>query len=70
MDSGRVIKIVVGAGIMIAGLITKSEWWFFGVFPLLAGIINRCPSFLPGQSSCQVEQKPNDKKIETDEIQL
>ena len=64
------LKIVVGAGIMVAGLIYGSSWWALGVFPLMAGIINRCPSFLPGQSSCQVEQKPEKKIIETDKIKL
>ena len=70
MDSSRVLRIVIGAVIIIAGLIVKSDWWALGIFPLLTGIINRCPSFLPGQSSCKVEQKPSDKKIDTEKIEL
>ncbi|MFX0132754.1 MAG: YgaP-like transmembrane domain [Candidatus Hodarchaeota archaeon] len=70
MDTSRVFRIVIGAAIIIAGLIAESNWWILGVFPLIAGVINRCPSFLPGQSSCKVEQKPNDKKIDTEKIKL
>lgn len=68
MDKGRIFRIAIGAVIIIAGLVLKGDWWIIGVFPLMAGVINRCPSFIPGQSSCKVEQKTDDKKIDTEEI--
>ena len=56
MSLSRVIRITVGAGIIIVGLILNSQWWAFGIFPLVTGLINRCPSFLPfGQSACKIE---------------
>lgn len=65
MDKGRIFRIVIGAGIILAGLITNGSWWVIGLFPLMTGVINRCPSFL-GQSACAIEepQKKSDTSKE------
>ena len=56
MNLSRVIRIAIGVGIIVGGLILNSQWWVFGILPLTTGIINKCPSFLPfGQSACKIE---------------
>ena len=65
MSLSRVIRIAIGAGIIIVGLILNSQWWTFGIFPLATGLINRCPTFLPfGQSACKIET-PKESEVET-----
>jgi hypothetical protein len=56
MGLDRMLRIGIGAGIILIGLVMQYSWWFFGIFPLMAGIINRCPSFMTyGSSSCSIE---------------
>jgi len=43
MDTNRKIRIGIGAGIIIAGLIYQAGWWIIGILPLIAGIFNACP---------------------------
>jgi len=39
----RVIRIVVGLGLIATGFITGNAWFYLGVLPLVAGIMNFCP---------------------------
>ena len=44
----RVVRIVVGLALIAVGVSTiindaPNYWWFLGVAPLIAGIINFCP---------------------------
>lgn len=39
----RVIRIVAGSALIITGFITGNAWFYLGVLPLVAGIINFCP---------------------------
>ena len=56
----RVLRITIGTSIIIAGIIFSSPWGLIGVVPLLAGVINKCPSFMPGRySACEL---PADEK--------
>jgi len=65
MDLARKLRIGIGAGIILIGLILQSSWGFVGILPLMAGIINRCPSFMTfGSSSCSIE--PVKLKIKKD----
>lgn len=51
MDTSRKIRIGIGAGIIIAGLISQAGWWIIGLFPLITGIFNTCPG-----GSCTVPE--------------
>ena len=39
----RPIRIVVGLSLIIAGVATGIVWFYLGIIPLIAGIINFCP---------------------------
>ena len=39
----RVFRIFIGLALIIAGVATGIVWFYLGVIPLLAGILNFCP---------------------------
>jgi len=39
----RVIRIVAGVALITTGFITGNAWFYLGLAPLIAGIINFCP---------------------------
>ncbi|DAB30984.1 MAG TPA: hypothetical protein CFH84_01075 [Sulfurimonas sp. UBA12504] len=39
----RVFRIIIGLALIIAGVITGIYWFYLGVLPLLAGLLNFCP---------------------------
>ena len=39
----RVVRIAAGLGLIATGVITGNAWFYLGVLPLIAGIINFCP---------------------------
>ncbi|MBA1433082.1 MAG: DUF2892 domain-containing protein [Epsilonproteobacteria bacterium] len=39
----RPIRIVLGLGLIAAGVVTGINWFYLGVIPLIAGIANFCP---------------------------
>jgi hypothetical protein len=39
----RVVRIVVGLALILAGVITGIYWFYLGILPLIAGIANFCP---------------------------
>lgn len=39
----RVIRTVVGLALVVTGFITGNAWFYLGVLPLAAGIVNFCP---------------------------
>ena len=43
----RVIRIVLGLGIGIAGIYFKNWWGLVALLPLLTGIAGFCPAYLP-----------------------
>ncbi len=60
----RIIRITIGSSIIIAGIIFSSPWGIVGVMPLLAGVINKCPSFLPAKySACEIPVKDGYKEV-------
>ena len=61
MDTSRKIRIGIGAGIIIAGLIFQGDWWIIGMLPLITGIFNACPG-----GTCKVPE-PKNKPTEVNE---
>jgi len=50
----RLLRVVVGLGIVAAGVAFKSWWGAVGLVPLLTAIIGWCPAYLPfGISTCR-----------------
>jgi len=39
----RVVRIILGLGLIATGVITGNFWFYLGVLPLGAGIANFCP---------------------------
>ncbi len=39
----RVFRIFIGLALIIAGVVTGIVWFYLGVIPLIAGIVNFCP---------------------------
>lgn len=49
----RVLRVIVGLGLLAAGYVFKSWWGLVGVVPLLTAAIGFCPAYLPlGLSTC------------------
>lgn len=50
----RVIRIILGAAIIVIGVYLNSWWGLVGVVLLLTGVIKICPAYLPfGISTCK-----------------
>jgi hypothetical protein len=39
----RVFRIIIGIILMLIGYITGIVWFYLGILPLIAGIVNFCP---------------------------
>lgn len=39
----RPIRIVLGLALIATGFITGNAWFYLGVAPLIAGLVNFCP---------------------------
>jgi hypothetical protein len=58
----RVIRIIVGIGILGVGYSLKSWWALVGLLPLLTALVRVCPAYLPfGISTCGVKNAPPDQ---------
>ena len=56
----RVIRIVIGIGILAAGYHFKSWWALAGLVPLLTAFVRFCPAYVPfGLSTCGVRNDPH-----------
>jgi len=51
----RPVRIVVGLGLIGAGVYTGINWLYLGVVPLIAGITNFCPLCMITKK-CDIEQ--------------
>jgi len=50
----RVLRVVLGLGLLVAGLVTQSWWGLIGIIPLGTAAIGWCPVYLPfGLSTCR-----------------
>jgi hypothetical protein len=54
----RILRVVVGAGIMSLAFIgPQTPWAYLGAIPLLTGIVGFCPAYaLLGINSCGVRR--------------
>jgi hypothetical protein len=54
----RIIRFVVGVGIIVLGVVYQSWWGALGLVPILTGAIRWCPAYLPfGFSTCRDKAK-------------
>ena len=50
----RIIRVILGAGIIAIGVYLKSWWGVIGVIPIITAAIGWCPAYLPFEiSSCK-----------------
>jgi hypothetical protein len=56
----RIVRIIVGLGLLGAGYYFKSWWGLLGLGPIFTAIVRICPAYLPfGISTCAVKKDPN-----------
>ncbi len=54
----RIIRIIMGVVIILAGVYFKSWWGVVGIVPILTALIKFCPAYLPfGFSTCKPDKK-------------
>jgi hypothetical protein len=53
----RIFRLIVGLGIVGAGLYFKSWLGLIGIVPILTAVFRFCPAYLPfGISSCPIKK--------------
>lgn len=59
----RILRHIVGPGILGAGWHFKSWWGLGGVMPILTAVFRFCPAYLPfGLSTCALPGERSGKK--------
>ena len=54
----RIIRIILGVVIILAGIYFKSWWGVVGILPIVTGLIRFCPAYVPfGFSTCKPDKK-------------
>jgi len=54
----RIIRIILGVVIILAGVYFKSWWGVVGIVPIVTGLIRFCPAYIPfGFSTCKPDKK-------------
>ncbi|MBW2557839.1 MAG: DUF2892 domain-containing protein [Deltaproteobacteria bacterium] len=43
----RIIRIVIGVGIIVSGVYFESWWGAIGIVPIITAAIGHCPAYLP-----------------------
>ncbi|MDP8205620.1 MAG: DUF2892 domain-containing protein [Candidatus Electryonea clarkiae] len=57
-------RLIMGIGIIAAGVYFKSFWGLVGILPLMTSLVNRCPAYMPfGLSTCKVESKETEQPV-------
>lgn len=51
----RVVRILAGLAFIIAGIVTGIYWFYLGVIPLIAGLVNFCPTCIVSKK-CDLPQ--------------
>ncbi len=52
----RIIRIILGIVIGLVGLYFKSWWGLIGIIPIVTGLINLCPVYIPFKISTHCEK--------------
>ena len=53
----RILRIVVGLGLIGWGIYAHSWWGALGAIPLLTGLTRRCPAYAPfGMKTCSMSE--------------
>ena len=53
----RTIRVIIGLGVLAAGLYYKNWWGLVGLLPLLTGLAGRCPPYsLFGINTCSIRK--------------
>lgn len=56
----RILRLVLGLGLLGAGYYYKTAWGLIGLVPILTAIVRFCPAYLPfGISTCP---RPSDRR--------
>lgn len=54
----RVVRIVLGLVIILAGLYFQSWWGLIGIIPLVTGALRMCPLYrIVGINTCKAERQ-------------
>ncbi len=54
----RIIRIILGVIIILAGVYFKSWWGAVGILLIVTGLVRFCPAYIPfGFSTCKPEKK-------------
>lgn len=56
----RPIRIVVGLILIAIGVYTGNAWFYLGVVPLIAGLVNFCPACIITKK-CDLEDAPKNE---------
>jgi hypothetical protein len=53
----KIVRIILGLAIGIAGLLAQSWWGLIGIIPLATAIFGFCPAYLPfGIKTCKTDK--------------
>lgn len=54
----KVIRLIIGTGIIAAGVYFQSWWGAIGAVPILTAAIGWCPAYMPfGLSTCKTKSQ-------------
>ncbi|GAB4131048.1 MAG: hypothetical protein Fur0015_04890 [Ignavibacteriales bacterium] len=54
----RIFRIILGIVVLILGYVYHSWWGLIGIVPLMTGLVNRCPLYMPfGISTCKTKNQ-------------
>ncbi len=43
----KIVRLVIGAVVIIAGIVFKSWWGLVGVIPIVTALVSWCPLYVP-----------------------
>jgi hypothetical protein len=57
-SADRIIRVVLGIGIVVFGILNQSWWGALGIVPLATAMVSWCPVYVPfGISSCATKKQ-------------
>jgi len=55
----RILRIILGIVIIVVGYLNHSWWGLVGLVPLITGLTNFCPNYLPFKASTAEKKDSN-----------